>query len=88
LTPDLQGDYEFVWIEQEPHAGGEELFAHETGRESVLVLEGTLHVYVGETDFELSAGDCLTFNATAPHRYANEGEDNVVWIYVTCPPSL
>ena len=88
LTPDLQGDYEFVWIEQEPGVGGEELFAHEKGRESVLVLEGVLNVYVGDTNHQMSAGDCLTFDAALPHRYMNEGEGKTVWIYVAVPPSL
>jgi transcriptional regulator with XRE-family HTH domain len=88
LTPDLQGDYEFVLIHQEPHEGGEEFFAHEEGRESVLVLEGTLRVDVRETTYQLGVGDCLTLDATLPHRYLNEADERATWIFIACPPSL
>jgi transcriptional regulator with XRE-family HTH domain len=88
LSPNLQGNCEFVWIEQEPGVGGEELFGHETGCESVLVLEGVLQVDVAGTSYELIAGDCLTFDATIPHRYVNPGEKKAVWVYVAVPPSL
>ena len=49
LTPNLQGAYEFVWIEQESGEGGEELFAHKAGLEAVLVREGVLEVAVAES---------------------------------------
>jgi len=88
LTPDLQGDYEFVLVNQEPHEGGEEFFAHEEGRESVLVLEGTLRVDISETTYKLEAGDCLTLDATLPHRYLNEADERATWIFIACPPSL
>ena len=88
LTPDLQGAFEFVRVEQRPGKGGEELFGHQSGHESVLVLEGVLHVYIGETAHILRAGDCLTFDASQPHRYVNEGTEKAVWVYVAAPPSL
>lgn len=88
LSPDLQGAFEFVWVEQEPGIGGEEFFAHEAGSEAVFVTEGALQVGVGGTTYELQAGDCLTFDATQPHRYVNEGKTRAVWVYVAVPPSL
>jgi transcriptional regulator with XRE-family HTH domain len=88
LTPNVQGPYEFVWIEQEPGEGGDELFSHETGVESVLVLEGVLQVTVAESVTVLEAGDCLTFDATLPHQYQAQGQEKAVWVYVAAPPSL
>jgi len=88
LTPDLQGSYEFVWIEQEPGEGGEEFFAHDSGLESVLVMEGVLQVNVAESVYVLEPGDCLTFDATRPHRYQVPGPKKAVWVYVAAPPSL
>lgn len=88
LTPDLQGAYEFVWIEQEPGEGGEELFAHDSGLESVLVIGGKLQVTVAESVYILEPGDCLTFDATRPHRYQARGPEKAVWVYVAAPPSL
>jgi transcriptional regulator with XRE-family HTH domain len=88
LTPDLQGSYEFVWIEQEPGEGGQELFAHDSGLESVLVMEGVLEITVAESVYVLEPGDCLTFDATRPHRYQTRGPEKAVWVYVAAPPSL
>lgn len=88
LTPDLQGEIEFVWIEQEPGEGGARLFSHERGEECVLVLEGVLHIYIGDTRYALSKGDCITFDARLPHRYMNEGTERTVWVYIAVPPVL
>lgn len=67
---------------------GEELFARQKGREAILVLEGVLDVYIGETAHIFHTGYCLTFDATQPYRYVNEGTEKIVWVYVTVPPSL
>lgn len=88
LTPDLQGSMEFVWIETEPGEGGVEFFSHERGEECILVLEGVLHVYIENTTIVLNKGDCLTFDARLPHRYANEGTEKAVWVYIAVPPTL
>jgi len=88
LTPDLQGLAEFVWVELEPGEGGAESIFHERGEEHVLVLEGTLHVYVGDDVFVLKTGDCIVFDARLPHRYKNEGLEKAVWVYTAVPPTL
>lgn len=73
---------------QEARTGVEELFARQKGREAILVLEGVLDVYIGETAHIFHTGYCLTFDATQPYRYVNEGTEKTVWVYVTVPPSL
>ena len=88
LTPDLQGAAEFVWMELEPGEGGAQLFAHDSGEESILVLEGVLHVHFESQVIVLNRGDCLTFDAKLPHRYANEGDENMVWVYIAVPPTM
>jgi len=88
LSPDLQGAAELVWLESEPGEGGSEFFAHERGEECFLVLEGVLHVYIEDKVVILDKGDCLTFDARLPHRYANEGTEKVVAIYIAVPPAL
>jgi uncharacterized cupin superfamily protein len=88
LTPDRQGDMEFVLLEVEPGEGGLEFFAHEKGEESIFVMEGVLHVYIEDNVFVLHKGDCLTFDARLPHRYANEGTEKAVWTYIAVPPAL
>jgi mannose-6-phosphate isomerase-like protein (cupin superfamily) len=92
LTPDLQGKAEFVWLETEPGEGGVEFFSHERGEECILILEGVLHVFIQVENedriFVLNKGDCLTFDARLPHRYANEGAEKAVWVYIAVPPAL
>jgi transcriptional regulator with XRE-family HTH domain len=88
LTPDLQGAAEFVWLETEPGEGGIRFLAHDSGEECILVLEGVLHVYIEDSVTILNKGDCLTFDARLPHRYANEGDEKAVWVYIAVPPTL
>jgi transcriptional regulator with XRE-family HTH domain len=88
LTPDLQGAAEFVWVELEPGDQGHESIRHQEGEEIVLVLEGTLHVSLAEETVVLQAGDCLTFDATLQHCYANESDEKVTWVYIAVPPTL
>ena len=88
LTPDAQGPAEFMWVEMEPGEGGTEFFAHKKGEESVLVLEGALNVYIAGDVFALNQGDCVTFDATQPHMYRNEGTARAVWLYLAVPPTV
>ena len=88
LTPDAQGAAEFVWVEMAPGEGGTEFLSHERGEESLLVLEGMLDVHVGDECFRLHKGDCITYDATLPHMYRNEGTQTATYIYVAVPPTL
>jgi DNA-binding XRE family transcriptional regulator/quercetin dioxygenase-like cupin family protein len=88
LTPDLQGAAEFVWVELEPGDQGHQPIQHQQGEEVVLVLEGTLHVYLEEDVYVLNAEDCITFDATLRHYYANESDRKVTWVYIAVPPTL
>jgi len=58
--------------------------AHE-GEEFVHVLQGKLHVRVGEEDYVLDPGDSLHFKSTRPHAYRNGGEGECIVFLATCP---
>jgi transcriptional regulator with XRE-family HTH domain len=88
LTPDMRRSFEFVMIEQQPGEGGDRLIAHESGEESILVLKGSLTIVIGAESYVINPGDCLTFDATQPHRYRNAGPETAIWIYVAVPPTL
>jgi transcriptional regulator with XRE-family HTH domain len=88
LTPDMRRGFEFVLIEQQPGEGGDRLIAHESGEESILVLQGTLTIFIRDESYVIDRGDCMTFDATQPHRYRNAGPEPVTWIYVAVPPTL
>jgi transcriptional regulator with XRE-family HTH domain len=47
---------------------------HEPGsRETAVVLEGTLSLYVDGERHQLGEGDSVTFDADLPHHFENEG---------------
>lgn len=51
------------------------------GDELIFVLEGELHVSIGEDEYDLHPGDSLSFKSHLPHRWENRGEKDarVVW---------
>jgi len=56
---------------------------HEPGsRESALVLEGRVVLQIDGEDYELRAGDCVTFDADLPHHFENPGSDDAVLLAV------
>jgi XRE family transcriptional regulator, regulator of sulfur utilization len=49
---------------------------HEPGsRETTVVLEGTLALFVEGARHDLAGGDSVTFDADLPHHFENEGEE-------------
>jgi transcriptional regulator with XRE-family HTH domain len=56
---------------------------HEPGsRETALVESGTLVLYCDGHRHELSAGDCVTFDADLPHHFENPGPKEAVLLAV------
>lgn len=64
-----------------PGGGTGEPFTHGSEIEVALVLKGQLQVTVGEEQYELEAGDALTFSGSTAHSISNPGpaEAEVVW---------
>jgi transcriptional regulator with XRE-family HTH domain len=56
---------------------------HEAGaRESAVVEAGAVTLHVDGDEHELTAGDCVTFDADLPHRFANHGPEEAVLLAV------
>lgn len=73
LTPVVPGvNFEWVRTTLPPHCDAGAFPAYAPGsHEFVVVRAGTLHLTVGDTTYELAAGDSLYFPADAVHAYAN-----------------
>jgi len=72
LTPADETRVLLLLSEIAPGGGsGDEPYALGSDAEVAHVIEGTLHVEVAGTHYDLSAGDTLTFDASAPHRWHN-----------------
>ena len=56
-------------------------FQRHAGQEFGYVVRGTLGVTVGFDDYVLQPGDSIVFEATAPHRVYNLGEEPVEGIW-------
>jgi transcriptional regulator with XRE-family HTH domain len=86
LTPDLNRQIEFILIELEPGQGGARAAYGHAGEEAALVLEGQLHVWIGDEEHVLEAGDSISFNSGVPHRIANLGTAPTVLVSAITPP--
>ncbi len=80
LTPPLPGqraDVSLHTLEPGGSTGGrEDPPIHEPGsRETAVVLNGNLALFVEGARHDLSSGDSVTFDADLPHHFENDGED-------------
>jgi transcriptional regulator with XRE-family HTH domain len=80
LTPPLPGQRADVSLHVlEPGAttgGREDPPIHEPGsRETAVVLEGDLALFVEGARHDLSSGDSVTFDADLPHHFENDGKE-------------
>jgi len=88
LSPDLQHRIEFIWVEFAPgQSSPVDPYVH-AGEEQFVVLQGTLHYWVGGEEYVLEAGDAITFDSSLPHRGANLGNERVIVIGAITPPSF
>lgn len=87
LTPNLRWDIEFLVVQLEPDHPPVESMAH-PGQECALVIQGVMHVIVGNEEFVLEAGDSITLDSSIPHRIENRGTETVIQISAITPPSL
>ena len=56
---------------------------HEPGsRETALVQDGSVVLEIDGERHELSAGDCVTFDADLPHHFENPGGDEAILLAV------
>jgi transcriptional regulator with XRE-family HTH domain len=88
LTPDLNRQIEFILIELEPGEGGSRTPFGHPGEEAALILEGQVHVWIGEEEHVLEAGDSISFNSGLQHRVANHGDTKAVLVSAITPPSF
>jgi transcriptional regulator with XRE-family HTH domain len=73
----------------EPGGGtGAEAYAHESDEECLLVLEGSLDLWVGEEQYRLEVGDAIRYSSRVPHRNQNPGPGQARVLFVLTPPSF
>jgi mannose-6-phosphate isomerase-like protein (cupin superfamily) len=60
--------------------GGEALYTMPSECEVCFVIEGEVHLDLGDEQFDLGPGDALTFGAAVPHTWRSSGEARILWI--------
>jgi transcriptional regulator with XRE-family HTH domain len=86
LTQASDPEVDFLHVEYAPGSAScspNEMMRHR-GHEYGFVLTGTLHVQVDSENYELSAGDAVTFDSLTPHRLSNRTGTpcTAVWVVV------
>lgn len=69
-----------------PHGGSHEPYSH-VGEEFGIVLKGTLTLSVGDRSYEVGPGESFYYSSRVPHRWVNEGGEDVEVVWVVSPPS-
>lgn len=88
LSPDLQHQIEFIWVEFGPGVEGPLAPFIHPGEEQMVVIQGEMHFWVGEAEYVLQAGDCITLDSSKPHRAGNRGAAPAIVIAAITPPSF
>ena len=88
LTASTSGRLQVILSTIAPGGGtGEEAYTHESDEEVVVVLDGSLEVWVGDEHYLLAEGDALTFPSRLPHRNLNPGDGPARVLFCLTPPS-
>jgi transcriptional regulator with XRE-family HTH domain len=73
-----------ILVTLETHLSPPENVSH-AGREFVYCIEGRMICHIGGSQYPLSAGDSLLFDASIPHRWENTYPDPSHLLVLFCP---
>lgn len=89
LTRATDGKLQVILSTIEPGGGtGDEAYTHDSDEEVVVVLEGSLDLWVGPEHFRLETGDAVTHSSRLPHRNTNPGPGVARVLFCITPPSF
>jgi len=89
LTRATDGKLQLILSTIEPGGGtGDEAYTHDSDEEVVVVLEGTLDLWVGPEHYRLETGDAVTLASRIPHRNTNPGPGVARVLFCITPPSF
>ena len=89
LTHGTNGRLQVIYSTIESGGGtGDEAYTHDSDEEVVVVLEGSLDLWVGPEHYRLAAGDAVTHSSRIPHRNTNPGPGVARVLFCITPPSF
>jgi transcriptional regulator with XRE-family HTH domain len=88
LTRGTDGRLQVIYSTIQPGGGtGDEAYTHDSDEEVVVVLEGSLDLWVGAEHYRLETGDAVTHSSRVPHRNTNPGPGVAHVLFCITPPS-
>lgn len=89
LTSNMAGRLQVILSTIEPGGGtGEDPYTHDSDEEVVVVLTGTLDLWVADEHYVLREGDAITFPSRLPHWNVNRGDGPATVLFCVTPPSF
>jgi transcriptional regulator with XRE-family HTH domain len=89
LTRGTDGRLQVIYSTIQPGGGtGDEAYTHDSDEEVVVVLEGSLDLWVGSEHYRLETGDAVTHPSRVPHRNTNPGPGIARVLFCITPPSF
>ncbi|HXI79449.1 MAG TPA: cupin domain-containing protein [Verrucomicrobiae bacterium] len=89
LTAGSGGRLQVILTTLEPGGGtGDEPYTHDSDEEVVIVLSGSLELWVADERHLLGEGDAITYSSRLPHRNRNAGDGLAVILFCCTPPSF
>jgi transcriptional regulator with XRE-family HTH domain len=88
VTRSLGGKLQVIMSIVQPGGGtGDEPYAHDSDEECVLLLDGSLDVWIGGVLYRLEEGDSLTHSSRTPHWNKNNSDRPTRVLFILTPPS-
>jgi transcriptional regulator with XRE-family HTH domain len=88
LTPSRDGRLEVLETIIEPGAGSGDAYNHWGEEECVVVLEGSLRIWVDSDAYDLEPGDSITFPCRALHSWHNGSDSSARVLWIITPGGL
>lgn len=88
LTPDLHRNMVLLVACLPPGRSSSPNFTSHVGEECVLVLRGSITIYLPDGCYNLQSGDSFYFTASQPHYCTNLGHTEAEYLSVIVPPTL
>lgn len=66
---------------------GDEPLNYGSSETTVVVESGAVDFWLGTEHFQLTVGDCLSYDPSAPHRLVNVSSTPTVLMFASAPPS-
>lgn len=88
VTPSSATRLEVLETQVAPGGGsGKHPYNHPGDEECIVILEGGLTVWLGDTEYQLAVGDAVTFACRIPHRWANHSQHTTRALWIITPAS-